>query len=42
MHMVFTCDKNIRWFDVSKQGKKRTIENIIKIVEGKLKNYLEY
>ncbi len=33
----FLRDKNIRWFDVSKQGKKRTIENIIKIVEGKLK-----
>lgn len=34
----FIRDKNIVWMDVSKEGKKKIIENIIKSVEGKLKN----
>jgi tRNA dimethylallyltransferase len=34
----FLRDKNIIWLDVSKEGKKKIIENIIKTVEGKLKN----
>ncbi|SHM75402.1 tRNA dimethylallyltransferase [Caldanaerovirga acetigignens] len=34
----FRKDKNIIWFDVSKEGKEKIIENIIKSVEGKSKN----
>jgi tRNA dimethylallyltransferase len=34
----FRKDKNIIWFDISKEGKEKIIENIIKSVEGKSKN----
>lgn len=34
----FRKDKNIIWFDVSKEGKEKIIENIIKSIEGKSKN----
>jgi tRNA dimethylallyltransferase len=34
----FLRDKNIVWMDVSKEGMKKVVENIIKAVEGKLKN----
>jgi len=34
----FLRDKNIIWFDLSNEDKKKIIENIIKIIEGKSKN----
>ncbi|HHW02759.1 MAG TPA: tRNA (adenosine(37)-N6)-dimethylallyltransferase MiaA [Thermoanaerobacterales bacterium] len=34
----FLRDKNIVWMDVSREGMKKVVENIIKAVEGKLKN----
>ncbi|MDD4568831.1 MAG: tRNA (adenosine(37)-N6)-dimethylallyltransferase MiaA [Tepidanaerobacteraceae bacterium] len=34
----FLRDKNILWLDISKEGKKKTIENIIQGIEGKMKN----
>jgi len=34
----FLRDKNILWFDVSKEGKEKTISNIVNDIEGKLKN----
>ncbi|MCR4430610.1 MAG: tRNA (adenosine(37)-N6)-dimethylallyltransferase MiaA [Tepidanaerobacteraceae bacterium] len=34
----FLKDKNIIWMDISKEGMKKVTENIIKTVEGKLKN----
>jgi len=34
----FLRDKNIVWMDVSREGIKKVMENIIKAVEGKLKN----
>lgn len=34
----FLRDKNIIWLDVSSEGKKRTITNIIQGIEGKIRN----
>jgi len=34
----FLRDKNITWLDVSKEGKDKIISNIVKDIEGKLKN----
>ncbi|ADL07945.1 tRNA (adenosine(37)-N6)-dimethylallyltransferase MiaA [Thermosediminibacter oceani] len=34
----FRKDKNIIWLDVSREGERKIIENIVKSVEGKLKN----
>jgi len=34
----FLRDKNIVWLDVSKEGKEKIISNIVKDIEGKLKN----
>jgi len=34
----FLRDKNIAWFDLSNEDKKKIIENIIKMIEGKSKN----
>ena len=34
----FSRDKNIIWLDISKDGKKKTIANIVQGVEGKTKN----
>ncbi|TYP48686.1 tRNA (adenosine(37)-N6)-dimethylallyltransferase MiaA [Thermosediminibacter litoriperuensis] len=34
----FRKDKNIIWLDVSREGEGKIIENIVKSVEGKLKN----
>ncbi|HQA60343.1 MAG: tRNA (adenosine(37)-N6)-dimethylallyltransferase MiaA [Tepidanaerobacteraceae bacterium] len=34
----FLRDRNIVWLDVSKEGKEKIISNIVKDIEGKLKN----
>lgn len=34
----FLRDSNIRWFDVSKEGKQKIISNIIQDIEGKMEN----
>lgn len=34
----FLRDKNIVWLDISKEGKEKIISNIVKNIEGKLKN----